>query len=326
VLLMRTRTILTISFLIVSSATVVARSDKHKKRPADQQSERTTAADPKVALSVCLRSGSITVHGWDRNQVRARTSDGTRIDFQRSGGPNAEPAKELSLVKDDGSSRTGRACLPFGDIQLDVPREASVSLQAGDADIKVSGVAKVHINTQNGSIAVEQVSRAADINTLGGDISIRNSQGPIKLHSVGGSIEAHDIRSAETVDVCEAGSVGGDIALVHVNHAQLKVNAVNGAISFSGPLAAAGHYSFQTIAGDINLSLPADSSFRLSATISRGEEISSDFPLKSSAATTEENEILKSHTHLQRIEASYGTGDASITLSSFSGSVQLRKK
>src|SRR5262245_8841262 len=41
-----------------------------------QQVERTVAADPRVVVSACIASGDVTVHGWDRNEVRARISDG----------------------------------------------------------------------------------------------------------------------------------------------------------------------------------------------------------------------------------------------------------
>ena len=323
---MRYRTVLIIPFLIISWAIAVARTGKPTRKQSDQRVERTTAADPKVVLSVCLGYGSITVHGWDRNQVRARSSDGLRIDFQRPAGSNTDPPREIALVTDNGSSRIGSRCLPFGDIELDIPREASVNLQAAHAEINASGVAKLSITTQDGSIVVERVTRSVDINTIGGGISIRNSKGSIKLHSVGGSIEAQDLSPSVAGDACEAGTVGGDITLNQIGHRQVKVSAVNGTLSFSGPLARGGRYSFQTISGDLSLFLPADSSFRLNATL-RNEEISSDFTLKSASATAEQADILKRRGYnLKHIDAIYGTGDALINLSSFNGSIQLRKK
>ena len=319
---MQYRSFLIIPVLIISCAATVARPDKHKPKTDDQEVERTTAADPKVVLSVCLASGNITVHGWDRNQVRARMSDGMQIEFQPSATSNSAPPKELSLGM-NGEPGLSKRCLPFGNLELDVPREATVNVQGGDAEINASGVAKVSINTQGGAVSVERVTGAVDVNTLGGEITVVNSQGAIKVHSVGGDIEVHDVRPRAPGDVCEVGNVGGDITLAQISQSQVKVSTVGGDVNFNSPLAHGGRYNFQTISGDLSLTLPPDSSFRLNATLQG--EVDSDFPLKYSSSNVEETDNAVRHVP-QRIEATYGTGDALITLSSFNGSIQLRKK
>lgn len=319
---MQYRSFLIIPALIISCAAAVARPDKHKPKTDDQEVERTTAADPKVVLSVCLASGNITVHGWDRNQVHARMSDGMQIEFQPSATSNSAPPKELSLGM-NGEPGPSKRCLPFGNLELDVPREATVNVQGGDAEINASGVAKVSINTQGGAVSVERVTGAVDVNTLGGEITVVNSQGAIKVHSVGGDIEVHDVRPRAPGDVCEVGNVGGDITLAQISQSQVKVSTVGGDVNFNSPLAHGGRYNFQTISGDLSLTLPPDSSFRLNATLQG--EVDSDFPLKYSSSNVEETDNAMRHVP-QRIEATYGTGDALITLSSFNGSIQLRKK
>lgn len=322
---MRYRTLLIIPFLIISCAVGVARPDKHKPKADDQEVERTTAADPKVVLSVCLGSGNITVRGWDRNQVHARMSDGMRIEFQPSAANSSAQPKELSLGIDSGRPGLGNRCLPFGNLELDVPREATVNVQGGDTEISASGVAKISINTQSGAVTVERVTREVNVNTLGGEISVRNSKGSIKVHSVGGTIEVHDVGPNVAEDVCEVGNVGGEITLAQIAHSQVKLNTVGGDVSFSGALTRGGRYNFQTISGDLSLTLPSDSSFRLSATL-RGE-LDSDFPLKSLSSDGEPANSSRKHRALpQQVEGVYGTGDALISLSTFNGSVHLRKK
>jgi DUF4097 and DUF4098 domain-containing protein YvlB len=119
------------------------------------------------------------------------------------------------------------------------------------------------------------------------------------------------------------GNVGGDITLAQISHSQVKVNTVGGDVEFSSALARGGRYNFQTISGDLNLTLPPDSSFRLDATLQG--EVDSDFPLKYSSSNVEETDNVTRHLP-QHIEGTYGSGDALITLSSFNGSIQLRKK
>src|SRR5882724_1185845 len=320
---MRYRSFLIISVLIISCAAAAARPDKHKPKADDQEVERTSAADPKVVLTVCLGSGNITVHCWDRNQVHARMSDGMQIEFQPSAASNAPPPKELSLGM-NGEPGPSKRCLPFGNLELDVPREATVKVQGGDAEINASGVAKVSINTQNGAVTVERVTGAIDVNTLGGEITVVNSQGAIKVHSVGGDIEVRDISPRAPEDVCEVGNVGGDITLENISHRQVKVDTVGGEVTFKSALARGGRYSFQSISGDLTLLLPPDSSFRLSATLQ--DEPDSDFAIRYSSTDPPPPDTNRKYRPIPRkFEGTYGTGDAQISFSSFNASVHLRK-
>ena len=321
---MRYHTLLIVTVLIISCAAAVARPDKRKSKGDDQEVERTTPADPKVVLSVCLGTGNVTIRGWDRNEVHASMTDGIQIEFQPSVPGTPGPPKELNLGMASDRRRASNRCLPFGSLELDVPREATVKVQAGDAEISASGVARLNIDTQNGAVTVAQATRAVDVNTLGGQIIVQKSQGAIKVRSVGGEIEVQDVSPAAPEDVCEVSNVGGDISLGNVSHRQVKVNTVGGDITFQSALARGGHYSFQSISGDLSLMLPADSSFRLSATL-QGEP-DSDFNIKYSVTEAQSPDTNRKLRLVPRkFEGTYGTGDAQINFSSFMGAVHLRK-
>lgn len=325
---MRYRTLLIIPILLVSWATAVARPDKRTRAPRGQRVERTTAATPDVVLSVCLGSGSLSVRAWDRNEVRVRWSDGLQIELRRPAAvSNSAPAKELTLTSDGTLSKPRSSCLPFGDIELDVPRGANLQVQTRDADVSVSGVFRVNVVTQGGTVSVQRVTRFVDVVSIGGSISVQNSKASIKLHSVGGSIDAQSLAPSAAGDICEAGTVGGDISLAQISHGQVIVSTVSGDVSFSSTLTHGGRYSFQAIQGDVSLSLPADSSFRLNANLGSGGDVVSDFPLRYSSSVVEQTDPLKKRgSGFKHIDAVYGTGDALINLSSFGGTVRLQKK
>ena len=176
-------------------------------------------------------------------------------------------------------------------------------------------------------MSVQRVTRFVDVVSIGGNISVQNSKASIKLHSVGGSIDAQGLAPGTVGDICEAGTVGGDISLAQISHGQVIVSTVSGDVSFSSPLTHGGRYSFQAIQGGVSLSLPADSSFRLNANLGSGGDVVSDFPLRYSSSVVEQSDPLRKRgSGLKHIDAIYGTGDALINLSSFGGAVQLRKK
>src|SRR6185295_11313229 len=117
-----------------------------------------------------------------------------------------------------------------------------------------------------------------DAGTIGGSITLKDSKGGFNLHSVGGSIDASSVRPSEASDIFDASSVGGDITLEQVAHARLNARSLNGSLNMTGQLAHDGHYGFKTISGDVTLTLPANSSFKISAKLSKSAEMITDFP------------------------------------------------
>ena len=330
------------------TARALARSDRHTKKVPGPVVERVVAADPDVSVSVCLVSGDIKVHGWDRNEVRARSNDVEAIEFRRSAGDReSNPASEVTVLLPDAARHRSGPCSANADIELDVPRGATVRLQTRDGDIQVVDVSVVTANTQSGDLDLAGIKRSVEAATIGGDISLRDSTGPTSLHSVGGSIEARGVKPAASGDTFEAATVGGDITLEKIGSAKVRVKTVGGALSLSGALAAGARYEFTTFSGDISFALPADSSFRLDATLAQGGELVTEFPLKMITESKEPSSqssrrsgppakgdlmidpdvLIKASNHgLQRISGVYGTGDALITASSFSGAINLKKK
>jgi hypothetical protein len=333
-----------IEFAVVASA----HPDKHARKASGPVIERVIAANPSVALSLCIASGDIKVHGWDRNEVRARSNDAPEIEFRRpAGARDSDPAREITVMIADRTPRRDGSCSFEGEIELDVPRGASVRLQTRDGDIQVADVSTVSANTQAGDLDLAGVKRSAEAHTIGGNISLRNSTGSAELHSVGGTIEAGGVGPAVAGDAFEAATVGGDIRLDKTSFVELVARTVSGDLSLSGPLAVGGRYEFKTISGDVSLTLPADSSFRLDAKLSRDTELVTDFPLRMtsglSAAPSQSSRrtgppekgdamidpdtlVKGSGYSLQHISGVYGSGNALITVSSFSGAINLRKK
>jgi hypothetical protein len=285
-----------------------------------------------------VASGDITVHGWDRNQVRARTSNSPELELKRSDARASESAKEIIVLASNDERRRPGSCLADADIEFDVPRGASVKVQIQNGDIQVTDVSAVQAKTMNGDINLEGIKRATEADALGGNVLLRNSIGSARLHSVGGNIAALGVGPAGASDTLEAATVGGDITIDKSSYVKVDAGSVGGDLNLSGPLARGARYEIKTISGDIHLSLPADSSFRLDARLSQNAEFSSAFPLtltgeKDRPPTPPAPPSKRpgpppkpASYGLQHISGVFGTGDALLTLSSFSGAVYLQKK
>jgi hypothetical protein len=270
--------VLIISCFVLFTAGV-AFADGHS---GTQKIERSIAALPNVAVSVCVDSGNVTVRGWDKNEVFARSSEVGRIELKaaESGMPAGGAAKVLVwLVGKHIGVEEKSGCDAFGDVELMVPRGAALYLQTGDGAIDVSDVASIFARSETGDITIKKATRSVEAVSFSGEIAVTNSTGRMSMKSVSGMLAAANLRPTDQNDCFEASSISGDIALAGVDHPLVTVKTANGTIDFSGPLAHQGRYTFNTTSSDVTLSLPENSSFRLNARVSRDREVISDFPL-----------------------------------------------
>ena len=261
--------------------------DGKKDKRSSGKIERSTEADPHVTLTLCVMSGQITVRGWDKSEVRARSSDAQEIAFRRidKTKDTSKPATRIDVMITDKSEQDDAKsdCQATADVDLDVPVGCTVQVQTRDGDISITGVAAAYAGSQNGDISIERAARLVEAGSVGGSISLKDSSGRINLSSAGGGVNAVNIRPVSPDDSLEVGTVSGDIELERVSNAKVVAKTVNGNVTMTGPLAHGGHYGFTTMSGDVSLELPEDASFQLNAKISEGKELVSDFPLKFTA-------------------------------------------
>src|SRR2546426_942004 len=219
---MKFRVVLISFLLILLLAGALAHADGRKDKVHAQKVERTVAADPSVTVSLCVMSGTITIRGWNKNEVVARSSDVSQVELRRVDATNQSgPARKVTVLMADkeADQRQTNDCQAFGDVELMVPRGASVYVQTGDGTINTVEVASVYARSQTGDIEVEKASRSVEAVSFSGDVSISDSTGRIGLRSVGGCVTARNLRPNDSNDCFEASTVSGDIELNQVAHA-----------------------------------------------------------------------------------------------------------
>lgn len=277
--------------LIISLATVTpALHDEKQDGQSSEKIERSMPVDPTATITVCVMSGAIAVRGWDKNEVRVISADAGVIDFRRIDKVKEKdkekvmqtPATRVDVMVMDESDRTGKKgdCQAIADLDVQVPRGATVQVQTRDGDIHIAGVAAAYAGSQNGDIAIEGASKLVEAGSVGGSIFLRDSAGRINLSSAGGTVHAVHVKGASADDIFEVATVSGDVQLDHVTNPKLVVKTVNGGVAMTGALARAGQYGFTTLSGDVTLALPTDASFQIVAKLSESHNIISDFKLK----------------------------------------------
>jgi len=351
--------------LIVSLAGPTLAHDEKKTDKPGEKLERSLPVDAEATVTLCVASGTLTVHGWDKDEIRVRSTDAAQIEFHRIDKvkDSSKPAARVDVMVSDKTTalKPRLDCQAVASVEMEVPVGATVQVQTRDGDIMIAGVAAAYAGSQNGDITIERAAKLVEAGSVGGSIALRNSSGRVNLSSAGGGIEVINFRSAEDEDTFEVGTVSGDIQLEHVSIPKLIAKTVNGTVTMSGPLVKKGDYGFNTVTGDVVLKMPHDASFQLNAKVSKKNDIVSDFPLKYLdepppppagkpkpapeaapkppagkaqplprsgpvvAPIVVEKPTLPARYVLRRVTAICGTGDAMISVASFGGTVRLKK-
>jgi DUF4097 and DUF4098 domain-containing protein YvlB len=240
------------------------------------------SSEPTVTL--CVASGTLRVRGWDKNELRVRSSHAGQIELRRLDKPKetGSPAWRVDVMVLDASSKINAKvdCQALADVDMDLPAGATVQVQTRDGDITIVGVAAAYAGSQNGNITIERATKIVEAGSVGGSISLRDSSGRVNLSSAGGVVVVANVKPSSDEDMFEVGTVSGDIQLDRVSNPKVMAKTVNGNVTMTGPLARSGYYAFTNMTGDVVLALPHDSSFRLNAKVSEKRDIVSDFALK----------------------------------------------
>jgi hypothetical protein len=317
----------------------------------DSAIERRANAEKSVLVSLCVASGDVVVRGWDRTEVLARASDAGSLRLLT---PNVQPAPRVEVLVSAGKdAELSSGCGSTSTLELTVPRGATVNVEARSGHVEIADVADVRVRAVSGDVDVRRVSKAVEVSCISGDISLSDSSGPVRLDATSGSVEARNVRASASGDGFEAKTVSGDVTLEGVTHAQVTGATVSGSVLYAGTLSRGGDYDFKTFSGDVTLELPANSSFSLHAKVVISGDIITDFPVKTSAGPSSSpspgpppnppvgpsgmsppppdwkkagrNKPPKGPPGT-RLDGTVGTGDAVVNLSSFSGSLYLRRR
>lgn len=297
-----------------------------KDRPAaqedDAQSEKSIATTANVAVIFCSGSGRVSVRGWDKSEVRAVGESGSKVTLvtAKSNGESS-PVSQVRVNVFDGDEEESflGPCYSNSNVDLYVPRGAFVDLKTQEGDINVEKIAKARLRSLNGSFTLREISNSVQADSTSGDISIDNSSGEISLSAVSGSIDVRNVKSMESGDYLSAKAISGDVNLDRVNYLRVEGVALSGDVTLFGSLTKGAVYNLRSTSGDVTVTIPANSSFKVNAVISPSGEIICDFPITKPAT----NGTPRKTTTLI---GTYGTGESTLNLTAINGTIHVRKK
>ena len=269
---------------------------------AQQRSLDTTiAVRGNARLSVSNQSGTVTIRNWNRSQFRIQAeSERARIDVN-------ETSTGVSVRT---SARGGHGDVDF---TINVPTGTRLEIQGMSNDIDITGVCgAVDLNTLSGDISVDCVDGGAQIQSVSGDITLHNVRGPVDVNSTSGSVDLRGARGPVSVE-----SVSGDISLDQVESDDITAETVSGDVDYTGRVNDNGRYKFSAHSGDVTVHLPSGTP---NATVSI-ETFSGDFESDFQIQIGPGSQVSGKNWTFR-----LGSGSARMQLSSFSGTIALRRE
>ena len=187
------------------------------------------AIGPTGLLSIRLRDG----------RARLRAVDGGSLGIRDRRGRDLADSFEIDLGEGSASlqaeKRHGGRHTP--DVEVDVPRGATVVLEAGSADFEVDG------------LVGDQRYRTAS-----GDMTLRGVAGRIAVDAVSGDVDM----SATGESALAIRTVSGDVELRAATITALEATTTSGDLRIAGRLAGPGPFAVVTVSGDTLLAPAGD--------------------------------------------------------------------
>ena len=276
---------------------------------AEKPVDETRPADADARISVDIISGSIRVTGWDRDEIQITGSIGDDVDELEISGSG----RSISIDLDVPDSWGRRRREIDAHLEISVPTSARLTAETVSADITVTEVdGTVELASVSGGINLEGRPSRADVETVSGSIRVDGDQTAISAESVSGDVELSGV--AETV---EAASVSGNIEVSAKEIERATFESVSGDLEFSGGLTAKARLHAEAHSGNVTLQLPANTSATWEVETFSGNVTNEFGPGAERSSKHGPGKWLKFTT---------GSGEARITVDSFSGNVRFRKR
>ena len=270
-------------------------------------------ASPTAHVSISNIAGTVTVLGWDRNEVQV-------------GGELGEGARPLSITGSSGNlsikvepqggsgwfhwasdSRMGPTAL-----EVHVPRAASLAISVISATLVIDGVdgGSIALDTVSGKARIQARTPSLKVDSVSGSIELSGHAEQADLQTVSG-----DILAPTLGNVAKLQTISGHIQANGGPWRKFSLSTVSGDAQLAGALAPGGSLDIDSMSGDVQLQLPAATSAALHASSFSGD-LRSDFGTPRQA----------DHGPGSSLDARLGDGQGRINIETFSGDLRIRRQ
>jgi DUF4097 and DUF4098 domain-containing protein YvlB len=305
----------------------------------EEKFERTVKLAKGGHVSLINISGSIEVKSWNKGEVKIDALKTSRASSLSQAKENAAEVKivvqkegDTLRIKTEYPKRRGsrrrrlsvsvhynlwvpskasvRIDSTSGSVEMEnIGGEVKVDVKSGSVDLKDIG-GEVKVDVTSGSVTIKKAAKGVDCDIISGRLELQDIRGDAYLKTVSGKIKVERIKGS-----IEAETTSGGIEMRKVTGAKtIKGKVLSGSIVYDGDIDPNGRYTLHTHSGSIRMFISSGSGFELEAKTFSGR-IDSDFDITISGKLSK-----------KAIKGVVNKGGAYMKLSTFSGSIYLRKR
>lgn len=274
---------------------------------AGQPVEKSAKASADGKVVVGNIAGSITVIGWDKNEIHIEGTLGKEVKELKFKTDKKKSVIEVIYHKNKKNIREG------ADLTIRVPEESRLEVECISADVVASKLlAEVELSSISGQVDFTGWCRELEAESISGDVVVDGGADEMSLESISGRVKARGKTAEVTVE-----TVSGDIHLDYDTYLGLVVESVSGNIDIMGKLGRHCRVRCDVVSGAITLTVPGNVSASFEANTFNGG-INNDFGQKATRTSK--------YAPGKELEFTNGDGDADVELNSFSGDINIQKK
>jgi DUF4097 and DUF4098 domain-containing protein YvlB len=211
---------------------------------ADAPINKRTSADPNGTVEISNVAGSVTVTGWNRNEVEVtgELGEGTEnLEFTKS-----EKLTRIKVILPKRSYNVDDT-----DLVVKVPAGSVLSVNTVSADIIVQGVrGSQRLQAVSGDVRTEASGEDVECRTVSGDVNISGSgqKGLVSITTVSG-----DATATRVAGEVNGNTVSGSFDFGAGEVTRSRLRSTSGDLNLSGHLAPDARLDAESISGDVRL-------------------------------------------------------------------------
>ena len=343
-----------------------AERERHDADADGAPVERTSAADAQAVVTLCLSQGDVLVRGWDKAEVRARAEGAGNVRLVTPNAQPAPRVEVLVAEdKDDepdsgdcGSAEQVELMVPRGATvnvrthngHVDISDVSDARVEALSGDVDVRRVTKaVLVSCLSGDVSVSDVSGPVRAVTVSGSVEARNARSltagdGFEAKSTSGDVTIENVKHTQVIAAAVSGNllytgalarggaydfktISGEVTMEIPADSSFTLHAkvvVSGDIDTDFPVRTAAVGTGGTAAGSPSAQPAQPAQPATPATPQPGGE---PWPIPPQTVRVKPGKVkVPRETEQARLDGTVGSGDATVNMSSFSGSLHLRKQ
>jgi len=269
---------------------------------------KLTASSPTGQVEISNTAGSVSVTGWDRNEVAVtgELGKGTEgLEFTKSG-----DVIRIKVIVPDHSYHTDET-----DLVVKMPVGGSVAVNAVSADVKIDGVRGAQrLQAVSGDVRTDGAGEDVECRTVSGDVFVNGSgrKGVITITTVSGDASVERVAGE-----LNANTVSGNVTLGAGETSRSRLRSTSGDLNMSGQLLPDARIDAETISGDVRLDLTGSANGDFDVSTFNGEIRNCFGPKPTRTSEYAPGRELRFHD---------GTGSSRVRIKTLNGDISVCRK